>query len=107
MPYVTFGYAGATRMAVTVRANLKDENYFAPGAGRTTRIRAAGGGNGRPNRENGRLVGLFHALKGSALPSGYPMRRTPQRLLFLTGKSPLAQLPQRNFATHRLAIGLA
>ena len=29
-------------MAVTVRANLKDENYFAKAAGGTTRTRAAG-----------------------------------------------------------------
>jgi hypothetical protein len=63
-------------MAVTVRANLKDENYFAQAAGWTTRTRAAGVGNERPNRENGRLVRLFHALKGSDLPLGYPMRRT-------------------------------
>jgi hypothetical protein len=30
-------------MAVTVGANLKDENYFAKAAGWTTRIRAARG----------------------------------------------------------------
>jgi hypothetical protein len=63
-------------MAVTVGANLKDENYFAQAAGWTTRTRAAGRRNGRPNRENGRLAGLFHALKGSDLPSGRPGERT-------------------------------
>jgi hypothetical protein len=80
-------------MAVTVRANLKDENYFAKAASWTTRARAAGA-NGPPNRENGRLAGLFHERKG--------MR---ERLLFLAGKSSLAQLPERHFAAHRLTIG--
>jgi hypothetical protein len=94
-------------MAVTVGANLKDENYFAQAAGWTTRTRAAGGRNGRPNRENGRLARLFHALKGGDLPLGYPGGRTRERLLFLAGKSPLAQLPQRYLAAHGLAIGLA
>ena len=32
MPWVTFGCAGRAGMAVTVRANMKDENYFAKAA---------------------------------------------------------------------------
>jgi len=94
-------------MAVTVRANSKDENYFAPAAGWTTRTRAARGSNGRPNRENGRLASLFHELKESDIPLGYPTGRARQRLLFLAGKSSLAQLSERHLAAHGLAIRLA
>jgi hypothetical protein len=57
-------------MAVTVRANLKDENYFAQRQAGLHELAQPGGGNERPNRENGRLVGLFHALEGSDLPLG-------------------------------------
>jgi hypothetical protein len=62
-------------MAVTVGANLKDENYFAQAAGWTTRTRPPVGGNGRPNRENGRLARLFHDQKGEPSPPS-KIRRT-------------------------------
>ena len=80
-------------MAVAVRANLKDENYFAK-ARAGLDGRAPPGAIGRPNRENGGLAELFHE------PTG--MR---ERLLFLAGKSSLAQLPERHLAAHRLTIG--
>jgi hypothetical protein len=93
-------------MAVTVRANLKDENYFAQAASRTTRARAPQGllagesGNGATGE-------AYFIKKGSRLPLEYVTGRMRERLLFLAGKSPLAQLPERHFSAHRLAIGLA
>lgn|SRR5882724_6545325 len=72
MPWVTFGYVRAAGMAVTVRANSKDENCFAQAASRTQaglhELAPPKGGNGRANRKKGRPVRLFHGLKGSDFP---------------------------------------
>jgi hypothetical protein len=128
-------------MGVTVRANSKDENYFAPAAGWTTRTRrpreAVDGRIGKTGDWRGCLapllatlfgdaiwrrylatplgdaVGrrcwatLFHELNGGDMPLRYPAGRMRERLLFLAGKSSLAQLSERHFAAHGLAVGLA
>jgi len=98
-------------MAVTVRANSKDENCFAQAASRTQaglhELAPPKGGNGRANREKGRPVRLFHGLKGSDFPLDIRREGTRKRLLSLAGKSSLAQLPERHLAVHGLAVGLA
>lgn len=56
-------------MAVTVRANLKDENYFAKAAGGTTRTPAAGAPwTAESGLRDGR--GYFIDSRGSDLPLG-------------------------------------
>jgi len=71
MPWVTFGCAGTAGMAVTVGANMKDENYFAKAAAGTTGTRAAEGNRGA-NREKRRRARLSSRLlvnrQGSRLP---------------------------------------
>ncbi|MEA3160250.1 MAG: hypothetical protein QOD95_1798 [Gammaproteobacteria bacterium] len=54
-------------MAVTVRANLKDENYFAKAASGLREL-AVPERNGPPIRENGLLARLFHRLEGERSP---------------------------------------
>src|SRR5258708_40096706 len=106
MPWVTFGCAGTAGMAVTVRANTKDENYFAQAANGTTRTRAGSRAiDGRIGKRGDRR-GYF-IKRGSHLPLAYVTGRMRKRLLFLAGKSPLAQLAERHLAAHYLAIGLA
>jgi hypothetical protein len=70
---------------------MKDENYFANAPGLRLQEPVAGG-NRWANRQ-----------KGSHLPQG----TEAGALLFLAGESPLAQLPERHLAAHRLAVGLA
>jgi hypothetical protein len=107
MPWVTFGYAGTAGMAVTVRANMKDENYFANAASLGRQEPAPPKAiDGRIGKSGG-WGGLFHELKGEPSPPGNPKARMGERLLFFAGKSPLAQLSERHLAAHRLAIGLA
>jgi len=56
-------------MAVTVRANLKDENYFAKAASGLREL-AVPERKGPPIRENGLLARLFHRLEGERSPLG-------------------------------------
>lgn len=62
-------------MAVTVRANLKDENYFAKAASGLREL-AVPERNEPPNRENGLLARLISSTRGRSPPweccgSGY------------------------------------
>jgi hypothetical protein len=93
-------------MTVTVRANMKDENYFAPAASWTTRTRARSGAFDGRIWKRGDWRGYF-MTKGGAIPPIKIRRTDAERLLFLAGKGPVAQLTQRHLAAHRLAIGLA
>jgi hypothetical protein len=95
MPWVTFGCAGTAGMPVTVRANTKDENYFANAASWAYR-------SSRGGRQS-----MGESGKGEPSPLQNPKGRIRERLLFLAGKSPFAQLSERHLAAHRLAIGLA
>jgi hypothetical protein len=105
MLWVTFGYAGATEMAITVGANVKVENYFAeasvPHGPHSTSgsVRQANWGGERPARP-------FHKLRGTQVPTNSGTDNVGQ-LLLGAGKSPLTQLPERHFAAHGLAVSLA
>jgi hypothetical protein len=90
MLWVTFGYAETTGMTVVVEANVKDENYFAER--RACRARSCHR-RGSP-AELGGKGGAWRAY-------------LCERLLLGTGKSTVAQLPERHLAAHLLAIGLA
>jgi hypothetical protein len=93
MPWVTFGYARAAGIAVTVRANMKDENYFAPAAGWTTRSGAASGAFEGRIGEKGRLARLFHEPKGSYLPLGIRRDGCRADYCFLPVKVPSPNCP--------------
>src|SRR5258708_4534260 len=98
MPWVTFGCAGTAGMAVTVRANTKDENYFAQAANGTRRTRAGLRAIDGRIRKWGDRRGLFYQ-KGEPSPLAHVTGRMRERLLFLAGKSPLAQLPEPHLAS--------
>lgn len=49
----------------------------------------------------------YFMKQGERHPLGIPDGTARQRLLFLAGKSSLAQLSERHLAAHGLAIGLA
>jgi hypothetical protein len=106
MLWVTFGCRGASGMAAGIGSNIKDENYFA--------LRSAdASANSRPGRAIGRECRQMEApmlprieLKGAAsLKSS--TRHKEGKLLLGAGESAFAQLPQRDFAAHRFAIGFA
>lgn len=83
---------------------MKDENYFAKAASSgLPELAPPKAIDGRIGK-SGDWRRLFHETKGSHLPF---IRDGYGRLLFLAGKSPLAQLSERHFAAHGLAIGLA
>jgi hypothetical protein len=94
-------------MTVTVRANMKDENYFAPAASWTTGTRARSRAFAGRIWKRGDLRGYLMVKKAAPSPPLISDGRLQERLLLLAGESPLAQLTQRHIAAHRLAIGLA
>lgn len=93
-------------MAVTTWPIIKDENCFA--------LQSAGASaNSRPGRtfrggcrKMEAAKRLRIKLKESDLPLN-PHRRNERKLLLGAGESTFAQLPERHFAAHGFAVGLA
>src|ERR1700722_7674658 len=89
MLWVTFGYAEARGMTVTVGANMKDENCFAEREGLAAGARLKGAANGRIGEK------------------GRPRDLPGEPLLLGTRESTVAKLTERHFSAHRLAVRFA
>jgi hypothetical protein len=93
-------------MTVAAEPNIKDENCFAlrskPLSANSHPGRTLGGGCRKMEAAKRLLI----KLKGSDLPSN-PQRIIVRKLLLGAGESTFAQLPQRYFAAHGFAVGLA
>ena len=101
-------------MTIAVGAKMKDENYFAeaPTALRNRDRRPVSKtvpltAEQSSNRQRGAPLRLFYKRKGSDLPVQFLEDIEAFSLLLGAGKGALAQLPERYFAAHGFAVGLA